>query len=522
MTKILDQFGAPINTGRLKEPQTAGIAQLSQRLLEPMLNGLTPARLSAALVAADNGDLIAQHRIFSDMEERDAHLSCELNKRRQALLNLDWDIVPPRNASSSEKKAAAWVQEVLEDAADPFSDLLLALMDAVGHGFSAVEIAWRREGSEWLPEFFPRPQEWFRLDKTRTELRLVDHSLEGLQLAPFGWVWHSHGKAKTGYMGRMGLHRVISWPFIYKAYAIGDFAEFLETFGLPIIVGKYPQGATTEEKRSLFSAVAALGHDARAIMPAEMQLEIQKTAGAGDSSPHLAMVDWAERSISKAILGQTVSAEAKSTGLGSGVANLHAEVRNDILRADARQIAGTVSRDLVYPLLALNLGGIDGLRRCPRLVFDTGDAEDLKSWSEALPALVSVGCQIPSEWVNEKLKIPQPQQGEAVLSPPAIGFSQAALSATTPPLRGTPPRRGISAARGLEGLAALEDTAAPEWDAMLKGIEAEIESAPDLETLQARLVEKFGALDSDRLVHLMSAAFALAELKGISDVLDGR
>jgi hypothetical protein len=92
-------------------------------------------------------------------------------------------------------------------------------------------------------------------------------SADGAPLQPFGWLVHTYGKAKTGYLGRMGLHRVLVWPFLYKAYAIGDFAEFLETFGLPIIVGKYFAGATDDEKASLLRAVTALGHDARAIMP---------------------------------------------------------------------------------------------------------------------------------------------------------------------------------------------------------------------------------------------------------------
>ncbi len=168
-------------------------------------------------------------------------------------------------------------------------------MDGVGHGFAPVELAWLKSGKDLLPAFHPRPQEWFRLDTARRELRLRDASADGAPLQPFGWVLHTYGKAKTGYLGRMGLHRVLVWPFLYKAYAIGDFAEFLETFGLPIVMGKYYNGASPEERASLMRAVTALGHDARAIMPADMQLEIEKIASGGDKSPHLAMVDWAER-----------------------------------------------------------------------------------------------------------------------------------------------------------------------------------------------------------------------------------
>ena len=118
---------------------------------------------------------------------------------------------------------------------------------------------------------------YFQSDTKYTAVMTAD----GEALAQFGWCFHTHGKAKTGYMGRMGLYRVLAWPFIYKAYAIGDFAEFLETFGLPIITGKYFAGASDEEKASLLRAVTALGHDARAIMPADMEIEIATASTSG-------------------------------------------------------------------------------------------------------------------------------------------------------------------------------------------------------------------------------------------------
>ena len=159
MASIVDQFGKPIDRAALAEPQTSRVVSLESRYLTPMLDGLTPARVASTLHAADNGDLIAQHRLFADMEERDAHLNAEVNKRKLAIVGLDWSIEPPHHATPAEQKNAEWLTDVLTDAVDPIEDLLLALMDGVGHGFAAVELEWRREGGELLPAFHPRPQE---------------------------------------------------------------------------------------------------------------------------------------------------------------------------------------------------------------------------------------------------------------------------------------------------------------------------------------------------------------------------
>lgn len=522
MAKIVDQWGNAIDMGALREPQTSRIAALENRYLTPALDGLTPAKLAAALKAADDGDLLNQHRVFADMEERDAHLAAEMGKRKLAVMGLDWDIVPPREATAAEKRAAEWARGVLEDAVTPIEDLILALMDGVGHGFSAVELAWRREGAELLPEFLPRPQEWFRLDRARRELRLTDNSADGAPLAPFGWVLHTHGTPKTGYLGRAGLYRGLVWPFIYKAYALGDFAEFLETYGLPVVVGKYGRDASAEERASLLRAVTALGHDARAIMPLEMQLEIQKVTAEGSGTPHLAMAGWCDGAISKLILGQVLSAEAKPTGLGSGLAEVHDEVRHDIRDADARQIAGTITRDLIYPLAALNLGGIDSLRRCPRLVFDTGEPESVAQYAEALPKLVAAGLKsIPAAWVHEKLRIPQPQEGEATLgaapSPPfakegAGGISPvpAALAA----LAAEPPHPAGQAAldAALAGLDPAELQAQAE--ALIRPVlEAAVRGASEAELL-GLLAEAWPHMDESALVERLERILFAAELFG--------
>ena len=526
MNKIVDQYGKPIDRGVLKESQTSRVASLQNEYLTNHLDGLTPSRLAATLRNADNGDLFAQHRLFADMEERDAHLAAEMNKRKLALLGLDWSIEPPRNATAAEKAHAEWLTEVLTDAVDPIEDLILALMDGVGHGFSASELEWRTEGGELLPAFIQRPQEWFQLDQKRREIRLRDMSVDGAALQPFGWVFHTHGKAKTGYAARLGLHRTLAWPFLYKCYAIGDFAEFLETFGLPIILGKYYTGANDEEKASLMRAVTSLGHDARAIMPSEMQLEVNKITGGGDATPHLSMVDWAERSISKTILGQTMSAEAKSTGLGSSNGDLHREVRRDILKADAREIAGTLTRDIAYPMVALNRGNIDGLRRSPRFVFDTGEAEDIKLFADALPELVGVGLKIPVEWAHSKLRIPQPATEKEEILRVAAPANVLNPELRPEPGKATPQDKAALAALAASGdvepdafdeLANLMDS---EWESgmapMVNPIKRLAEECKTLAEFRERLPEAIARMDASVVADLLTRGLFAAYIEGRS------
>ena len=112
--------------------------------LEPQMNlthGLTPKRLRGILELADQGDILEQHLLFADMEDRCEHLAAEMGKRKRALLTLDWEILPGRANDARAARIAAAIREQF-DAVNGFEDLLMDLADGIGHGFSACEIEW--------------------------------------------------------------------------------------------------------------------------------------------------------------------------------------------------------------------------------------------------------------------------------------------------------------------------------------------------------------------------------------------
>lgn len=534
MATILDQTGKPIERSVLRAPQTARLAHLNGEFALHPARGLTPQRLYAILENAERGDLTGQCDLFEDMEDRDAHILCEIGKRKRALLGLEWDIVAPRNASAAEKQAAGYAKELIQDVPD-LEDLLLDMGDAIGKGYACLEIEWRLDGREWVVgEICHKPQRWFRLDHaTRTELRLRDLSPDGAPLNPFGWVVHKH-RAKSGYLGRAALYRTLAWPYLFKNYSVRDLAEFLEIYGLPVRIGTYPSGASDAEKATLLRAVVGIGHNAAGIIPEGMLVEF-KEAAKGQSDPYLLMMDWCERSQSKAILGQTLSAEAKATGMGSGVADLQSEVRDDILRSDAAQFASTLTRDLVYPLLVLNGANLDSLRRCPRFVFDTAEPEDMKLYAESLPKLVGIGVQVPASYAHVKLRIPLPKDGEAVLTAPkppaAFGADQNSDPAQDPP-KPADKRKPIAARTAIEP-ADIEADAPAVQAARLAAdsgaamhlvhnhLSALVEQATSLEALRDDLLAAYGHLPLSDLQRLMVQGFAAAEVGGRFEVARG-
>ncbi|MEM8243918.1 DUF935 family protein, partial [Morganella morganii] len=244
---------------------------------------------------------------------------------RRALQSLDWKIKPPRNASREEKRDADLLTEILDDA-DWLSDCIFDATDAILKGFSCQEIEWEEVEGLLIPRSVEwRDPAWFQTPQgERNELRLRDGSAEGLPLQPFGWVQHV-AKSKSGYLARTGLIRTLVWPFIFKNYSVRDLAEFLEIYGLPIRVGQYPAGATEKEKDTLLRAVMSIGHNAGGIIPKSMMIDF-KNAADGTADPFMAMMSWAEMSMSKAILGGTLTSQADGATSTNALGNVHNEV----------------------------------------------------------------------------------------------------------------------------------------------------------------------------------------------------
>lgn len=433
MAKILGPDGLPITTEALSEPQTSHYSHLQRELQTHPTRGLTPSKLASILDQAEQGDLLAQFDLYEDMEEKDGHIAAELGKRRRALL-VDWSVVPPDNPTPAEKSNAELLAELVGEIAD-FEDVLFDVTDAIGKGFSCCEIEWHKPGKYWVPKTIThRPQSWFTVHRGyRQQLRLRSNTtvdgIVGEPLQTFGWITHVH-KAKSGYLERTAMFRQLVWPYLFKNYSVGDLAEFLEIYGIPVRIGKYPSGASEKEKMTLLRALVGIGHNAAGIIPAGMELDFLDAA-TGDPKAFELMLNWCERTQSKVILGGTLTSGADGKSSTNALGNVHNEVRKDLRDSDIKQMCSTITRDLLYPLAALNGLAPDGMRRCSVFQLDVGETEDMAAYAEALPKLVDVGFQIPVQWAQEKVGIPQPEAGEPVLQATSPAMWRQGMAATT-------------------------------------------------------------------------------------------
>lgn len=454
--------GQPIRRADLTE-EIATVTGVRSILAGHPEQGLTPHRLASLLREAEEGDPTGQCELAEAIEEKYLHYQGVLGTRKRQVSQLPITVVAAGDDAESQKDADL-VREFLDR--DTLQAELFDILDAVGKGYSFAEIIWDTTDNRWIPGAIEwRDPRWFRHDLLdgRTP-RILDDGGQLLPLPSYKFIYHV-AKAKSGLPARGGLVRGVAWWYLFQAFDIADWVQFLERYGQPIRIGKFGRGATDQEKQTLMRAVRNIAADAGAIIPEGMLLDLIEAKITGNVDAFERFAAFGNGEVSKAVLGQTATTEIK--GGSYAAAKVHDQVRADIERADAGALASTLNRDLVRPLVALNHGP---RRAYPRLQIGRPEEINIPELADALAKLVPLGLQVQSSVVRDKLGLPDPDKGSECLAqttpaaPVAPAASAAAIAAATAPGSG---------ADAIERLA--DKTVEDGWERMVDPLITQIE-----------------------------------------------
>ena len=384
---------------------------------ETMLGSLSPQSLRSILKASATGYPYDYLTLAETLEESDEHYRSVLGTRKMAVSGLTFKV-----ESASDDKAdvaiAEQVREILH--APQIPDLLEDLMDGLAKGFSVVQITWDIKDNQYWPTGYnwcdPR---LFKPDpKNPTILKIDDKTMTGADMNPLDFIVFKP-RLKSGLFIRSGLARLVAKSYLYKHLAIKDWNRFLAVYGMPVRVGKYGANATPQDKSTLRRAVRNIMGDGSAIIPESMQMEFMQEGGAsGKGAPaYKEITNFLNKEISKAVLGQTMTSE---DGSSQAQAKVHNEVRQDIVKADARRVCGCIISQLIMPWLVLNYGGDVA---CPKITLPQEEIEDLNALADNYGKLHQMGLPLSKAQLRDKfdLKAPENDDDTLTLLTPDIG-----------------------------------------------------------------------------------------------------
>lgn len=503
---------------------------LGEEIARPSISGIrsawtwrpmaswTPSSVADVLRRASAGDGHDFVLAAADIREKDLHYGSVLQTRQLAVNGLPIEVTPADN-SRAAKNAAKLAEATLADLELP--DLCITLLDGLSTGYGVAEMMWDTKGDQWrVVDVLHREPHWFCFDRdTGKELRLIDSSADGLALPPYKFITHTP-KIRSGIPLMGGLARSALWAWVFKSYALRDWAAFCELFGQPLRVGKYSSAASKEDIAVLRRAVTEIGSDAGAVIPDSMVLEFVD-AGSKTSSAdlYLKLITYMDNQISKAVLGQT-----GTTDMGGSYAQskVHNEVRADLLKADARALSATLTRQLIAPVIALNMGDVP----MPTVKLVVDEPEDMAALADQLDKLVPLGLKVDQAWVRSKWNIPEPAAGAELMG--------AAASPTTPPdpaaQEAAQSQQTAAASATDSPLLPLTDLYTPEledggWtllEPLITPIQAAMNEATANGETAAQLLERLGRIlpqmDATALTAALTRTAFAAHLAGVGGV----
>jgi len=349
-----------------------------------------------------------------DEVARDAHAAAVLQQRIQAVVGKEWEIVPAgspkrpgRNPGvTQERKIADLVSEALENCNfdQARSELLLCLL----YGYYVLEVLWTvKDGKIVIDRLRGKHPRRFLFSPER-EMRLLtpESMIDGEALPPRKFVVMTHGDSDNPYGS--GLGQILWWPVWFKKNGIKFWLTFLEKFGMPTALGKYPSGATEKAKGDLLDALDAIQNETSITIPEDMTAEYLEASRSGTAT-YEGFADFMDRQISKAVLGQNLTTELKGGG-SLAASQIHNEVRQEIIESDADLLDACLNATLIPWIVDYNFPGVTAY---PRIRTYAAPKPNLKEQSEIDKTVsADIGVEIPKRHFYEIYGYPVPEEGE--------------------------------------------------------------------------------------------------------------
>lgn len=282
------------------------------------------------ILANTGKDVSAYRKLMVDSQVR----AC-VNSRKSGTLSLLWEI----DRGKTKSKQAKIIQNLYNNL--DIDAVNHAILNAPFFGFQPIEIIWGKVGRYILPvELKPKNQEWFLFDKdSKLRLSTIGNCLTGEELPERKFLIPTYNDINNKYYNPYG-DRILSscfWPATFKKSGFKWWVTFAEKYGMPYLVGKLPRSTMNSDKENMKNQLEAMVMDAVAVISDDAQLDFVESNKSTNGDLYDGLITACDYSISKAILGQTLTTDGSQNGSGSyALGNVHADVRKDIVMADKK------------------------------------------------------------------------------------------------------------------------------------------------------------------------------------------
>lgn len=335
-----------------------------------------------ALISADAGRVKSLYDLFEDLLI-DGVLADAIDKRIQAVTN---SAVTFQDANG---KNVPEIETIIDTEA--FEELEKTIMQSVFWGRSGGEFAFNELGFT----FTPFPAKHIKTENKAIILNDTDENGVEYETDPFILV--------TGKTRNYGLLLKAAPYVIWKRGGFGDYAQWLEIFGMPQRVGKY-SSYDPESRKLLEQALELAGSAPWVVIPKETEVETTSNSGGGSGDNYNDFRKACNEEVLITILGQTLTTTQNDTGARS-LGEVHKTVEEGKNKADMRFVERVLNQH-VLPLLESRGYPVKG----GKFIFPESPVELTVDEMVKLTDIID----IPKQFIHDKYSIPMAANGEFI------------------------------------------------------------------------------------------------------------
>jgi phage gp29-like protein len=281
----------------------------------------------------------------------DPHVWSCVQSRKSGITNCKWEI-------STNDKIGQDIKTIFEKI--DLSSLISSIFNAILFGFQPIEIIWKLDNTGELSivpdRFVPLPQEYFGFSPNG-KLLLKGNSLNEFVELPEGKMICPQYEATLQNPYGTALLSKCYWACTFKNGAFRFWMNFMERYGMPLLIGQYQRYATTQEVEALADSLVNMAENSVIVAPEGIDIKIAEASRTSSVELYYQLVRTCNAEISKALLSQTLTTELDS---GSYAASrTHYSIRREVIMSDLQFVQNYLQKviDLIYKVNSIeNIG----------------------------------------------------------------------------------------------------------------------------------------------------------------------
>jgi phage gp29-like protein len=324
-------------SGNLPRPGQSSPAVI--RVTQPKRFGIDTADFMAAIKAAENVDYAQRAKLYDLYTDilLDAHLSCVIGKRKNAVLcsGIEFRRNGKPDEAINEQIHSPWFGRCVSD-----------LLDARFWGFTLLQFF---RTNQWVDyDLIPRKH----VDPVRKLILRYQTDIQGT-------AWDEYKDLLfVGNSTDLGLLAKAAPWVIYKRNTTADWVQFSEVFGMPIQEYVYDTDDEQARARALSDA-NSIGSLATFIHGKDTELQLREAGNkSGSSDVYERLIERCNSEISKLILGNTLTTESSENGT-QALGTVHKKVEDRVALSDRLYILDILNYDMtdIFAGMGINTSG---------------------------------------------------------------------------------------------------------------------------------------------------------------------